>query len=614
MTFEDVLRLDKTRALNSAIEANAELGFRAEDLDTEDYRDYFVDPIGDTLLLATNTNQIIFGRRGTGKTILVRTVCDYVQRGLKGDRVIALPYDAQDFRASPQFTSSKPNVRQEATAYFNTFITKLAGDLSREGQRILFEERNWLDNISPEGRESRARRMALLETIVEIEEVARYGIQATNPDDVTQHNAATEEREQKDRSATSLDFRSRFAGKLGEDSLNVNADLGGSANMSRSKASKTGKTKKREESFSRRFSAGRLRDLITKAIDLLGLQYIIIVIDEWITLAECQVEFAQRIKQTLCGSGRIGILLAADQFQCSFSNGANEGQFRGLEIGADIFVSGDLDRPFRDPIGGHELLLQVLYRRLLKCEPALLSHFGPAPLEGENRRAFRESLFSTEQAFRELCRASNGLCRDFLVLFKMCTSRHNYAVTRAARLTTEDVRAAALENFENYSQSALEGADARLIVLTLIVPHLRNTLAPYFFVSRASGGLSHPVIRDLLAKRYIHVIDPSRIHASLRADYVALELEYGWHMSLLRSIAYGDKPKDVSATPIEQISLDKAWTFILSMDSIQQHGFSEFFSCPSCHFTFSVREPLYRIRGICPHCLHDIEPREDYDQ
>ena len=101
---------------------------------------------------------------------------------------------------------------------------------------------------------------------------------------------------------------------------------GVSAKASRKRGKSSEDTVMMEATLERRFAPARIRDLIVKTIQFMELDYIVIVIDEWMTLSECQVEFAESLRRTLFNDRHIAVKIAADQYQCVFNNGAPRSQ------------------------------------------------------------------------------------------------------------------------------------------------------------------------------------------------------------------------------------------------------------------------------------------------
>jgi hypothetical protein len=355
----------------------------------------------------------------------------------------------------------------------------------------------------------------------------------------------------------------------------------------------------------RHFSPSRVRELLLRAVDLLELDYLVIFIDEWMSLAECQVEFAERLRQCLFGDSRIAVKIAADQYQGQFNNSGQGHHFRGLDVGSDIFVAVDLDRPFRDPDRRTRLFAEALYRRLLVFEPELDYNFGPPPLA--NSELFVETVFATSQAFHELCVGSQGLCRDFHVLVQNASKMLDLR-TSPHRIDFETVRRALIELTEQTYARAARSIDSNKLLFGVITPHIETTQSRYFILESRPSAVT-PVVKELLSKRVINSIDGSSLHPSIRGEYDCYEIAYGIFIDLMRAAEFstGRKIDDTyDASQAETITSANKAQFLLDLSALQgTDDQAALLLCPHCEEEFLSTQKAYEVRGICPHCFLD---------
>jgi len=588
---------DRYAALASALQKNLGKSIRAEDLD--DFTDFFVDPIG-IESLSGNGNQLIFGRRGSGKTILTGALAKQIENGALGHRIAAFRYSAEIFRSSAQFPQPHPTASQEALVYFNYFLTLLVRDLYTLAEKRLFDNSKWSDSFTRRGNEIWGKRNALLDVLAEFEEVARFGVSSVVPADFRQRTVYS-----------NTDTRSgSAAASLGIGTAGSPVDLEAKANLRRSRQ-RTFQSSAEVQSH-QRFSPGHIKQLIVRIVELLDLDYIVVIIDEWMTLSECQAEFAQKIRTTLFGEKRISVKIAADQFQGRLNNGAKGDKLRGIEINADMFVATDLDRPFRDPVNGPALFTEALYRRLLKFEPALEEYFGKSPLK--NPAFFIETLFTSDRAFQELCQSANGLCRDFYLVFRLCCKQLRNGYDRDHKIDLSTVRHAILENYQSTFEKVLESLDSRVVLFEVILPHLRSVESRFFLVPSTYGGGQNPVIRDLLAKRFIHEIPGGELHESVRTDYSCFALEYGMFVDMMNALEYqtGIGIDDRPPQDVRSITSVNAASYELDLSPLEA-DLGAMVSCAECSNQFLETERHYVKLGVCPFCLEAPIPKEEQE-
>jgi len=353
------------------------------------------------------------------------------------------------------------------------------------------------------------------------------------------------------------------------------------------------------------FNPSKVKRLLIEIIDILELNCIIIFIDEWMSLAECQIEFAERLKQCLFGESKISIKIAADPYQGQFNNSGQGHNFRGLEIGGDIFEAVNLDLPFRDQERQADLFSLALYKRLSHLEPTLKEVFG-SPLTW-NSDYFINSIFANKRAFIELCNGAQGLCRDFHKMFQMCSKRINWNVSKQ-KIDIACVKKVIFEKTEETYGRIIKSIDSNRILFDVIRPHIMTNKSRYFIFESKPNEYS-AVIKDLLSKRIIHNIPMSRIHSTLRGEYDCFEIDYGIFSDLSRAMEFstGEKMDEkYDEAEVSRITAPNKSHYLLRIakNIIEEDG-AEVLLCHSCGQEFSSNEKAYQARKICPHCFMD---------
>jgi hypothetical protein len=327
---------------------------------------------------------------------------------------------------------------------------------------------------------------------------------------------------------------------------------------------------------------------------------VIIFIDEWMSLAECQVEFAERLRQSFFGENRIAIKIAADPYQGQFNNSGHGHNFRGLEIGGDIFEAVNLDLPFRNQEKIYDLFSETLYRRLLHFEPSLKEIFGEPP--NWNSDYFIDALFSNKRAFMELCIGAQGLCRDFHKMFQMCGKKINWDIS-SNRIDINCVRKVIFEKTEETYGRIVKSIDSNKLLFDFIRPHIMDRKSRYFIIESRPSEYT-PIIRDLLSN-----IPMSQIHATLRGEYECFEIDYGIFLDLARAMEFstGEKmSEEFDGNEASKITSANKFMYLLPLDEfINETSDAAILLCKICGQEFSSSAKAYKIRKICPHCYMD---------
>lgn len=512
--------MTRQEALGVALTKNAGHSVRSEDV--RNYEELFVDPFNSDSI-TTNANQLIVGRRGSGKTMLLGALRERINAQFPGRPVSAFYYSAVSFRSSAEFGGLRPSVKEKTHAFFHSFIEKLANDILLLADQVFYSP-DLLETLGLTGEDKRVKRELIADRVLQLVDAASIGVERSDP-------AAVH------RSVDSVQTKDGKRGAGASAQFGTTRDFGAKAFVDMSSSgTRTSKVHGTLEPI-RVFDPSRVRALLVETIELLGLDYIVIFLDEWMSLAECQVEFAERLRQCLFGESRIGVKIAADQYQGQFNNAGIGHKFRGLEVGADIFVEVDLDKPFRDPAQAGGLLTQVLYRRLNYLNPLLVDWYGAPPLDGNSR--FVGDLFETAYAFEELVRGAQGLCRDFHEIFQDCSKAAGFG---RRKVNVNTVREVMIERTSETYDRVLAAVDSNPLLRDLIIPHVRMTEERYFFVEKKDTRHA-AIVDDLISKRFVHLVPLERMHPDLKVSYRLLEIDYGIYLDLMRAKAFTSPPR-----------------------------------------------------------------------
>jgi len=122
-----------------------------------------------------------------------------------------------------------------------------------------------------------------------------------------------------------------------------------------------------------------------------------------------------------------------------------------------------------------------------------------------------DSVFN-EQSFSQLCIASGGVPRDFLVLFIKCCQLINENKTK---ITVPDVREIAIQNFVNKKNSLVKDSTDDSNILESYINYLRDFVfkqkrTNVFLIENDSLNKNEKIkqmIRELVDLRFLHIID-----------------------------------------------------------------------------------------------------------
>jgi hypothetical protein len=325
---------------------------------------------------------------------------------------------------------------------------------------------------------------------------------------------------------------------------------------------------------------GQIGKALQQVLADAGLERLVILLDEWNAIPdELQPLLAEFLKKTFFPHSAITVKIAAIEYRCTFGVPLARDNTLGFELAGDISASLDLDEFFvfdRDEQVSVALFSEILHRHVAaECDRYWLSGSGP-PVPGagvvsaeavrnfaarhhgkpgyyiDQRFSIKEpsefigAFFREERTFVELARAGEGVTRDFIRLF------HDACFdTVRRRKRTIDIRSVRQMARELYAKEKKVNADdSQRAALDRITREVvgRHKARSFLFdqdVERTD------MIRSLMDLRLIHLVkrgftpdgdDPAR-------QYNVYTLDYGTYVHALGTdrAPTGDFSSDHSA-------------------------------------------------------------------
>lgn len=573
---------DHVSHVESALHKHASLPIRSEK--HRHYRDLYVD-VGQVELLKNPDWQVIFGRRGAGKSILLGAMKEEYEQELADLRILCVLVSAQDFLVSPEVEVSD---KLRAAGYFQVFLETLTDQLSSSVDRLLGQPR-FLESLSG----NRKRTVEKVEDLTL--EMLQLG-QTGRPVRAYGRYRATDELRLESKSANATGV----SGDIGLSSQGASAKLAASGSRSRSTDLSVTQTESFETGSVPRYAL--VRRTLIELLSLLEVQHLNVLIDEWPALDPkagpmIQSEFAELIRRTLGGSERISVKIATNRYQTALSNRSGS-EYRGLELGADIFEAINLDRALLERVELNDFYRRLLFRRLLHVEPAL-TIFDPHS-KGDPDPGFLNAIFASSVAFEELVKGAEGIPRDFLVAFNDLARYYDYRVRR--RWSVNTVRSVLREKSVEGTLDIHYQSEANKL-LTVLLERSRITGSRVFLIRQRDRGRLHVALEELLSKRLIHELSRSRIATQVRANCDGYFLDYGLWLDWERARHGLDESGELGE--VEEGDLDR---LVVEPGEI---GARRVIRCRHCGATFGEDERSYQVRGLCPDCLLPAESRVD---
>ncbi len=462
---------------------------RAERQERETLVDTFVD-VGDLFtVLSSRDHQLIYGRRGTGKT----HVLTYLAEHLNSPTSPAIQIDLRTIGSStsiyndPRLSQAERGSRllKDVLAEVHDHLTTLALEASDDPDR--------------EGVDSALRSLDRL--AAEITEVQVVGT-------VEQEEASNSEDH----------HRASLTAGIASEGPRVAFD----SSESSSRASST-KRRQTGQPVSR-VHFGAVRTHIDKTLDGLGVNRVWILLDEWSELPmELQPLLADFIKRALLPVNKLTVKIAVIEQRSSISQAASTPSDRvGFEVGADIAADCNLDQYM---VFGYDAEVARTFFRDLAFKHVSAELGAAAPQRASD---FVSQTFTQRTALDELVRAAEGVPRDFI----------NVAILAARKaddkkIAVPHVREAAREWYQRDKEAAVS-ADGRRLLHWIIDEVIGSRRARAFLLRQDDSH--HDLVTELYDARVLHVIKrgvSARDTPGVRYD--VYQIDYGCYVELVKT-------------------------------------------------------------------------------
>ncbi len=442
-------------------------------------------------LLTNSNNQVIYGRRGTGKTHLLKVLEPEASRTAN---TLPVYIDARTLGSTNQFSDPTLPLKQRCLSLFQDILLSV-------GEGIL----GYIINEAPPAAN------AALDRYDELVSLITAPVETAVPTSRELHS----EQEASRSSGASVKLSA--------------SDVAGQAKLSSGSRSlekdKTVFTIIAEENI----VFPDLQTALRRLLETLQVQ-LVILLDEWSSIPiDLQPYLAEFLKRSIIPNQSITLKIASLEHRSQFSVRDAQGNILGFEIGADISASLDIDDYYvydRNPKQISEVFADILFRHLQ-------SDLGDGL---EKRRitsgnSLVDEMFVSREAFQELARSAEGVVRDLINIFASAAIGSN----RRQRDTID--RRAVLEAARQwYEQDKVRelGDDLRQVLQDIITEVIGNRRSRAFLIPRDLE--KHPVIQRLFDARVLHLMHrgyADKDNPGVR--YNIYSIDYGTYVDLLNT-------------------------------------------------------------------------------
>jgi hypothetical protein len=239
---------------------------------------------------------------------------------------------------------------------------------------------------------------------------------------------------------------------------------------------------------------------------------------------------------------RITVKIAAIEQQTHFREQLESGEMVGIEVGADVAANVDLDEFM--VFEQNEEQARSFFRGLL-FKHVTAGHEGvaePAIAAIKTEAELIREGFTDRRAFDELVRAAEGVPRDAINIASRAALR-----AFSSKISVPDVRAAARAWFQNDKEAALRGRPEALPLLNWIIDRvIREKRARGFLVSQQSAGA--PLLLALFDARVVHVVRKGYSAQDEPGErYDVYVIDYGAYVDLIHT-----KSEPLGVLPLDE--------------------------------------------------------------
>jgi hypothetical protein len=455
-------------------------------------RDTYVDT-GILDALDNENHQILFGRRGTGKTHVLKVL----QSQCYGMPNLCCHYiDTRVMGSSSQYSDISLPIQQRALALFRDILSEIhSGILEFIIDRGPGDANAALEAVD----QLAASFMGPIETARLTTVVARRG----------------NSHERRGRQTASLGLPTKLSSELEDSYLS-----------SRSDQAEAQYSVMSEEKVVFPAIAKQLSTVLSLANSRL-----LLLFDEWSSLAQdIQPILAEFLKRSVMPCSAVSVKIASIEYRSRFSDGNVPST--GFELGADISAAPYLDDYFvfdQAPERLQNIFADILYRHLSSELPVdfLRRRYQVSDLETFINRLFWPSAFS------ELTRAAEGVVRDLINIFSLAFTRvhKDQDELEKGKIGRPTILAAASDWFEYDKIQHLNSEDRRNFE-KLEETVVRDRRSRFFLVPSRLDMPEH--LKRLIDSRVIHIVHKGfAVPGSPGQRFTVCALDYGSYVGII---------------------------------------------------------------------------------
>ena len=539
-------------------------------------------------------NQVVMGRRGTGKTTIFKAFTYYVNKIYNNEKYRAWYVSIDE--CLPNQIELKSDAIDDIVVYsLKNFLIKLLEFLYHDFEKM--ETRNYPIVMRTNIVEKNIS--ALEDKILELAGLVVEG----SPETETYHKKVTQRNERR--------------GGLG---IRTHLQRKGFFPTVHGEKSSTNEFKvETEKEYLYKLKIDDIRHKILEIFELFGYEKVYFCIDEFNlidrrTLVSIQARFGQALKQLFFGSNLIVIKIANVWNESKMQERTLGGAREGIEMDQDIFQRHELNLDtmfehkneqanifFKDMLVNDMIYQQTKTENLEKGEK-YNSCEERAKITKEERELAQEKIVETlfqKNAFEHLVCGSMGIPRIFGTILVDCLGtlkRNNSEDKISVSFVCDGI-------IDHYNKKVRQGIPYTSPICCCIDDYVTDNKQRFFLVKMKDYNKGNHYFDGLVAKNALHQCPSEQLPRKIKNNYKAYYVHYGNYLESVKGNSmklinhdlnnaqlYPEFPKDL---------LENVEQFVLS---IPEDAYDEVY-CTKCHQYYKrtdCKQEKYAI--FCPQC------------
>lgn len=548
--------------------------------------------IGETLLEQMNTvdNQIVWGRRGTGKTHLLKAFSQMInecQEEYKLAYYLSCDSIKLETPVNLVFSNDMQRMKYFARETYKAFLINIVEQIIDSYQKQI--ERKYCYNDKSEQHKEEIRKKTD-DCLTRLLEISTTGVPRI-----------TETSEKRSINVKNQKTSEKSGGIEGELSFpNITGLIKGFFSKSKISKGEDLEFSEIEQKIEYTFSFSEIQKEIRNLINALEIDVLYICIDElWLiddkNSISFQPMFLDYLRQTFFGQRGVSIKIASIRETTKLNNKTSVTNCYGLQSGHDIVELANLDT-----IQNKEDITINKFEEILTMR---INYFS------ENQIAYETdyilgTIFKNQRYFREMVAMANGIPRNFLRILQLCLGRINYELERYfihVYLISEVV----MDIYVNERRSNMPMNDAS--VYNVINKYIAATKNIFFIISTEQVKRFSVDINNLIYTEILHRIPSSITPNKIMDSYKAYFVDAGKYLHLLKETDMSGYLVALSnfALVIPEDLVENMDKYIVDLEKAS----IDHIECPNCGAIVSRGNPVYKKYNCCYCCSFEFEKK-----